>query len=123
VACAGLLCSPISWSHHWVWLVVVVGACAELSYLRTVRVVGVLAAGAALSWIVWWGGTSASGWLPGPVPFVVDNAYVLVALAFLAVLGWARPYVVPLEPVAAEPPTDRDSGPGPDERKGAVPLS
>ncbi len=123
VACAGLLCSPISWSHHWVWFVVVVGACAELSYLRAVRVVGVLAAGAALSWVVWWGGTAAAESLPAPVGFVVTNAYVLVALAFLAVLGWARRYVVALEPVAVEPPTDRDAGPWPDERTGAVPLS
>ena len=30
VAMAGLLCSPISWDHHWVWIVVLAAAAVEL---------------------------------------------------------------------------------------------
>jgi hypothetical protein len=70
--------------------VVVLGACAELWYLRAVRVVGVLAAVAPLTWIVWWAGRSDLDAVPGPLQFIAVNAYVLVAIAFVSVLWWVR---------------------------------
>ena len=122
VACAGLLCSPISWSHHWVWLVVVVGACAGLAHIRAVLVVGVLAAVAPLSWVVWWGGRSWFATLPGPVAVVVGNAYVVVALAFVAVLWWVRRDVTASAPDGSAAGASGRSRPWPDEREPAVHL-
>ncbi|WP_052685542.1 glycosyltransferase 87 family protein [Lentzea aerocolonigenes] len=71
----GVLVSPISWSHHWVWVVPLVG----LLVSRGSR----LALG--LVWAVFLGFTmwSASG------NVLLDNLYVLAALAGGAV-WWAR---------------------------------
>ena len=81
-ALAGLLVSPISWSHHWVWAVPVALVLWEQNRW------------AALSWtavfvarpILWppWGGRREYAW--GPVEHLVGNAYLLAALA---VCGWA----------------------------------
>jgi alpha-1,2-mannosyltransferase len=84
VAAAGLLVSPISWSHHWVWVVpaIAVGvvrayrsplALAVLAVVAVVFMVGHRhlphGKGSELHW-VWW-------------QHVLGNTYVLVAIAFL----------------------------------------
>ncbi|GHH61274.1 glycosyltransferase 87 family protein [Lentzea cavernae] len=63
-AFAGLLISPISWSHHWVWVVPLVGCLVARRRM-------IAAAGAAVIFVVGHGQTGIL-WL--------DNAYVLTAL-------------------------------------------
>ncbi|MDX8029055.1 glycosyltransferase 87 family protein [Lentzea sp. BCCO 10_0856] len=71
-AFCGLLVSPISWSHHWVWVVPLVAL--------LVRKPGVL-----LVWVVftWWSLFIPSG------NALLDNLYVVAALAGGAI-WWAR---------------------------------
>ncbi|HEX8868317.1 MAG TPA: glycosyltransferase 87 family protein [Lentzea sp.] len=71
----GVLVSPISWSHHWVWVVPLVA----LLVSRGSRVALVLVWAVFLGLTMW----SASG------NAVLDNLYVLAALAGSAV-WWAR---------------------------------
>jgi alpha-1,2-mannosyltransferase len=78
VAAAGLLVSPVSWSHHWVWIA---PALAYFAYRhRAVVVVTVVVFGFGhrflphahkreLAW-TWW-------------QHVLGNSYLLAALAFL----------------------------------------
>ncbi|ATY16923.1 hypothetical protein CU254_39380 [Amycolatopsis sp. AA4] len=81
-----LVCSPISWSHHWVWIVPALVLFAARVHTR-LAVAG-LAAVAAIFVI------APHAWLPkngylelswGPVEHVVGNSYLLLALGFL---GW-----------------------------------
>ncbi|MEV6239704.1 glycosyltransferase 87 family protein [Lentzea sp. NPDC051838] len=71
----GVLVSPISWSHHWVWVVPLVA----LLVARGSRVALVLV------WAVFLGATM---WAPSGNA-LLDNLYVLAALAGCAV-WWAR---------------------------------
>lgn len=87
IAAAGLLVSPVSWSHHWVWIVPAVFVFAVRVY-RNPPTLAVLAAATAmfvvgnrylphgrgreLHW-TWW-------------QHLLGNSYILVALAFLT---WA----------------------------------
>lgn len=85
-AAAILVCSPISWSHHWVWIVpatIVLAARAT-----TGRAVAGLAAVIAIFII------APHSLLPnndfrelswGPLEHVIGNSYLLLALGFL---GW-----------------------------------
>lgn len=84
VAAAGLVVSPVSWSHHWVWIVPAV-AYGAIRLYRNHRAMVLLAAvsvvfavghrylphddGRELRW-TWW-------------QHVLGNSYVLIALAFL----------------------------------------
>ncbi|MBP2472869.1 alpha-1,2-mannosyltransferase [Crossiella equi] len=84
-ALAGLLVSPVSWSHHWVW-VVPAGFCLVLLGVRTrdrlaLGLAAVLAftAWAATNW--WYSFHAHLGW--NPLQTVLGNAYVLVAVAIL----------------------------------------
>ncbi len=79
-----LLASPISWDHHWVWLVPTVVA-LWVSELPRARVLAGLLAAVAFSRAIWWspfrhgreyGWSFAEG--------IAGNAYVLVALALVA---------------------------------------
>ena len=79
VAIAGLLVSPVSWSHHWVWLVLVpvlllTGADEIPAFVRRMLWGGVLL-GVASPY--WW---STSGWVSG-----VGRAIVVVWFAALLV--------------------------------------
>ncbi|MCG3749488.1 glycosyltransferase 87 family protein [Amycolatopsis sp. Poz14] len=85
-AAAILVCSPISWSHHWVWIVPAIVLFAARAHTRTA--VAGLAAVAAIFVI------APHSWLPkngylelswGPVEHVIGNSYLLLALGFL---GW-----------------------------------
>jgi alpha-1,2-mannosyltransferase len=80
VAAAGLLVSPVSWSHHWVWIVPAL-AFAAVRFRGWLWVLPVFVAGQRwlphaddreLAW---------SGW-----QHLVGNGYLLVAVVFL---GWA----------------------------------
>jgi len=86
-ALGGLLVSPISWTHHWVWAVVVLLGWAELARRTRRRGLAVLAgAGAVLfaagpQW--WWprGGEVERHWTF--LQQLTGNGYVLYGLALL----------------------------------------
>lgn len=77
-----LLVSPISWTHHWIWVVALAGYLAG----RWAALAGVAAVftGIALA-VVPEGARRELSW--GPVQVVLGNAYVLAALAAGAVLA------------------------------------
>ncbi|MGW7534842.1 glycosyltransferase 87 family protein [Amycolatopsis sp. NPDC054798] len=77
----GLLVSPLSWTHHWIWAAPLVGFLAD----RRVALVcaGAIFTGFALT-VVPEGGHRELSW--NPVEAVLGNAYVLSALAAGAVL-------------------------------------
>ena len=82
-----LLVSPVSWSHHWVWVVPFLFAAGTAA--RTRPAIAATAAGVALfvlspHW--WWDADSLDTTGATVASFVVGNAYTWCALA---VLGWA----------------------------------
>lgn len=107
-----LLASPISWSHHWVWVVVVVVALPRTAPL----VVAVFA-----SRLLWWPphrDDRELGW--GPVEQLAGNSYLLLAL--LLVLGSAAALVRdragrsgPSAPQPEQRPGPEDDGEGPQD--------
>jgi alpha-1,2-mannosyltransferase len=122
-ALTGLLVSPISWDHHWVWIVpaLVVLADAAVRARGAARwAYGALAAGVAALFGAWpdhWAGPGALvpqgllGFFIGPHPVHLKyhlyglqviswNLYVLVGLALfaLAVAAAVRARLVPAEP-------------------------
>ncbi len=122
-ALTGLLVSPISWDHHWVWIVpvLVVLADAAVRARGAARwAYGALAAGVAALFAAWpdhWAGPGALvpqgllGFFTGPHPVHLKyhlyglqviswNLYVLVGLALfaLAVAAAVRARLVPAEP-------------------------
>ncbi|GLY31963.1 membrane protein [Kineosporia sp. NBRC 101731] len=72
-----LVVSPISWSHHWVWALP-----ALVVLVRDGRHRVALAAGAVLALSPMW-------WLPRdlPVDWLTANAYLVMGLALLGLLG------------------------------------
>lgn len=109
VALFGLVVSPVSWSHHWVWMLPAVVVAGELAYRRRTVAIGVLAtAGAAL--MVWspisllpeHHEETASGWRQ-----LVGVSYMWWALAVIATAGitlTAAPPARKAERPAAETP-------------------
>jgi alpha-1,2-mannosyltransferase len=110
VAMFGLVVSPVSWSHHWVWALPTVIVCGVAAYRHRHRVLGaVTAAGVAL--MVWTPitlmpehhETTASLWRQ-----LVGGSYVWWALALIVVAGTvstrqsdSQPSAVSAAPVAA----------------------
>lgn len=88
VLCAitGLLVSPFSWGHHWVWAVPLLAALLALAWERSSRLV----LAAALAVAIVFGGFVSLPW-PGPHPnpwrLLQDDLYVLCGLAVLAGAG------------------------------------
>lgn len=89
VAMFGLVVSPVSWSHHWVWMLPAVLVCAVVAYRHRHVVLGVVTlVGVALT--VWTPitlmpehhETAASLWRQ-----LVGGSYVWWALALIAVAG------------------------------------
>ena len=82
-AITGLLISPFSWTHHWVWAVPLLAALAVIAWRRRSAACGLAATAAAavfsqrvpLSW---------PGDLPGLVRLLEGDLYVLCGLAVLA---------------------------------------
>jgi alpha-1,2-mannosyltransferase len=83
----GLLVSPISWTHHWVWII------PALIVLARGGVRSRIAAGcayllfvAAPMWFTpWWGGPRQYGW-HGPET-IIANCFMLSGVAFLAYMA------------------------------------
>ncbi|MGW4056652.1 glycosyltransferase 87 family protein [Amycolatopsis sp. NPDC004747] len=86
-AVGGLLVSPISWTHHWVWAVVVLLGWAELARRTRRRGFAVLAGTGAVLFVAgpqwWWprGGEAERHW--NFVQQLTGNGYVLFGLAVL----------------------------------------
>jgi alpha-1,2-mannosyltransferase len=122
-ALTGLLVSPISWDHHWVWMVpvlVVLTDAAVRAHGSARRAYGALAAGVAALFGAWpdhWAGPGALvpqgllGFFIGPHPVHLKyhlyglqaigwNLYVLAGLALfaLAVAAAVRTRLVPAGP-------------------------
>lgn len=92
-AATGLVISPVSWSHHYVWIVPLLAwliLAADRPRGRWWWALGV----AALFWAapIWWVPNPQRGY-GGPLVLLAGNSYFLAALAFLllaAVLLWSR---------------------------------
>ncbi|MFF1615305.1 glycosyltransferase 87 family protein [Amycolatopsis sp. NPDC058278] len=86
-AIGGLLVSPISWTHHWVWAVVVLLGWAELARRTRRRGFAVLAGAGAVLFVAgpqwWWprGGEVERQW--NFLQQLTGNGYVLFGLAVL----------------------------------------
>ncbi|MDX8030581.1 glycosyltransferase 87 family protein [Lentzea sp. BCCO 10_0856] len=76
VAAAGLLISPVSWSHHWVWIA---PALLLLHGWARIAVAGVFALGP--HWLLPTAGDRELAWAWWQ--HLIGNAYVWLALAFL----------------------------------------
>jgi alpha-1,2-mannosyltransferase len=94
MALCGLLISPISWSHHWVWVALIPVVVRRARRGMTVPVRAMLGVVLALAVVApyWW--TTAGGWAD-----VLTDSLVLGAAAALAV--WA---VSSLKPVSTASP-------------------
>jgi len=80
----GLLLSPVSWSHHWVWAVpLVVLLLTRGAYWRAAVVAAFFVV--AVIMFVPNGGDAEFGW--GPVEFVLGNAYVLAVAVGIPLLA------------------------------------
>lgn len=112
-AVGGLLVSPISWTHHWVWAVVVLLGWAGLARRTRRRGFAVLAGAGAVLFVAgpqwWWprGGEVERHWAFAQQ--LTGNGYVLFGLALLvtALLVRFRPDVrdaAVSAPAAASPP-------------------
>jgi alpha-1,2-mannosyltransferase len=82
-AITGLLVSPFSWTHHWVWAVPLLVALAATAWRRRSAWYGLTAAAAAA---VFSGRIPlpGPGHSPGPARLLEDDLYVLCGLAVLA---------------------------------------
>jgi hypothetical protein len=110
---AGLLVSPISWAHHWVWILLALILLVR-DGKRIAAVVGYLVFAVAPFWF-----TPHSGH-PDEYGFhwlvtLVANCYLISGLTFLGFMTW-RAYrllraAAPAPPVHSHGPPDRPSGP------------
>ncbi|HEY3479203.1 MAG TPA: glycosyltransferase 87 family protein [Streptomyces sp.] len=93
-AVGGLLISPISWTHHWVWAVVVLLGWAELARRTRRRGFTILAGAGAVLFVAgpqwWWprGGQVESRW--NVLQQLTGNGYVLFGLAVLGTAALVR---------------------------------
>ncbi|HMC04795.1 MAG TPA: glycosyltransferase 87 family protein [Actinomycetota bacterium] len=97
VGLTGLLVSPISWQHHAVWIVLVVGVLATWATTPRRAIAAVAVLGLFLLPLPWFG-----NWLvaEGAAPMLgrlLENSYVLAFLVLLVTLPVAT---VPAPPVA-----------------------
>ncbi len=101
LALCGLLISPISWSHHWVWVVPIMiwlGHTARSRSRRgdggrgtgTLAVLGGLWAFATLSRVIWWGPAGGDSEYSAPVLLkLASGAYPILGVATLLVMVFA----------------------------------
>lgn len=82
---AGLLVSPLSWTHHWIWVLPLVLWCFVHGRRRL-----------ALAWVIllvgrvtWW--FPSPGEVPHPASALVQASWVILALVTLGVLALAPP--------------------------------
>jgi alpha-1,2-mannosyltransferase len=93
-ALTGLLVSPISWNHHWVWFLPLAIALAVRA-VETGRRFDRLIAGAwvatfCLASISWWPFAGQDDYRLGPLNTVAADCYVLAALFVAGLIAWAE---------------------------------
>ena len=109
VTLGALVASPISWSHHWVWLVVVLGALVEPVGPRWARwVLGVTTVVVTTSRVIWEVGDIQGLALDGPGEQLMASAYLPLALLLLGWFAWMatqapRPAIAPVRPATPSP--------------------
>jgi alpha-1,2-mannosyltransferase len=92
-AVCGLLVSPISWSHHWVWMVVALPAWAILGWRTRQRLPLAVAAVGVLLFLVapqwWWprSGTAEPHW--NLAAQLTGNCYVYFGISLLVVAAFS----------------------------------
>ena len=107
VAVTGLLVSPVSWSHHWVWVVpITVMLASRLLRARAWRHLPWLSLWVLVFWV------NAFRWLPQTndlemrwtlVQHAVGDSYVLLGVGFLLVMAFGWRYEVrPMPTIPAE---------------------
>jgi alpha-1,2-mannosyltransferase len=99
-ALIGVLASPVSWIHHYVVVVLVIGAIlADARAPRRVALAAGTAAYFALT-IPWWGQSLlGQQHVPALAARVVQDGFVLAALVLVVILARLRP---PAERVPAD---------------------
>ncbi|MBW4042489.1 MAG: hypothetical protein HIU86_10245 [Acidobacteria bacterium] len=91
IAAVALLVSPVSWTHHWVWVVpgLIWGVGRALHRGSRVAAGGVLLVGAVFllgpQWLLPTGGNAELHWTVGQ--FVMGDAYVEIAFLVVVVAG------------------------------------
>jgi alpha-1,2-mannosyltransferase len=87
VAVAGLLISPISWTHHWSWVVLAPVVALDRRLPAVVRAAMVVLSVVAVEAPYWWlaRGPDTARVVPG----VLDNSLALAGFGVLAVAAWA----------------------------------
>ena len=88
VGLMGLLISPISWTHHWVWAIPITIWAINPARTSVTRIVGaalVLTMLIGPQWLLPHGHDRELMW--GPVALIVGDLYVLVALALIVVIA------------------------------------
>lgn len=95
LACAatGLIISPVSWAHHYVWIVPAL-AWLVLGYDRPIAGHWWALGAAALFWAapIWWVADPQQGY-GGPLTLLAGNSFFLAAVTFLLLTGamlWRR---------------------------------
>ncbi|MGK2880981.1 MAG: glycosyltransferase 87 family protein [Mycobacterium sp.] len=83
VALFGLLVSPVSWSHHWVWALPTIAVCAVIGYRR--RNAYLLVAAAVGMYVIWWAPLRDIRTDSGPWVEVLGASYVWWGLAVIAI--------------------------------------
>ena len=109
VALFGLVVSPVSWSHHWVWALPAVTVLAVLAYRRRDAALAMLAA-AGTALMVWppidllpeHHEAAAAWWRQ-----LLGMSYVWWALAVIGIAGWT----VSARPAASRPPSAESAHP------------
>jgi alpha-1,2-mannosyltransferase len=112
-ALCGLLVSPVSWVHHWVWLVPVLVVLGWIAVTERRMIMGtavVLAAAVAIVTPIW--RFEFGGWSDGAWQQAVSDSYVIAGIILLAVMvlyagGRSTRMSIPparLAPAATEPP-------------------
>ncbi|MDQ1412863.1 MAG: alpha,2-mannosyltransferase, partial [Acidimicrobiaceae bacterium] len=93
-ALTGLLVSPISWNHHWVWflpLAIALAARAVETGRRFDRLIaGGWVATFCLASISWWPFAGQDDYRLGPLNTVAADCYVLAALFVAGLIAWAE---------------------------------
>ncbi len=90
-AVTGLVVSPVSWSHHWVWVVPLVVAAHREHAARPLRAAAaVLAAATLLAPGLWWLTRQPGGALPLPLQVAGSDAYVVAGVLVLLAAAGAR---------------------------------
>jgi alpha-1,2-mannosyltransferase len=103
-ALVGLLCSPVSWSHHWVWAIPLGVSLLRSCHGRRRIVVGIAWFGLFTIAPIWWPPNHDNrelDWSFGDQ--VLGNAYLIAALFAVVVLAVSRQRVSAHAEIVPEP--------------------